>query len=47
MDIKTLSRIMTIDLTGRINLKQEIKIRGIVRKTVFIVYKNMDKIPLS
>jgi hypothetical protein len=46
MDIKILSRIITIDLTGRRNLKQARKIKGMVSKIVFIVYKIMDKIPL-
>ena len=47
MDIKILSRIIITPWAGMINLKKEINIRGMVKAIVFIVYKRMDKIPLS
>jgi len=46
MDIKILSRVIIILWRGMINLKKEIKIKGMVRTIVLIVYNRMDKIPL-
>jgi len=46
MNIRILSRTITKEWTGIINLKKEIIIKGMVRKMVFTVYNNIDKTPL-